>query len=374
MPTCGYHFTAKAVSFGKGQSAVHTAAYNARVQLHQEREGRETKDYSDRSSVLFSGIFAPPGAPAWAQDREELWNRAEAAERQKDGQPARNLEFAFPHQLNQQQRERLLKDYLREQFVRQGMIADANIHAPHPAGDQRNYHAHVLVTMRKLDGDNFAKTKNREWNRPEQMLKWRERWAEMSARALKRAGYQIEAERWRHGHKTLDAQRKAALRRGDQEYAKAIDREATTHRGPQADAIEREGQETDRGNAHRDAVKDAKIVDGLKKQLASVDRSIEDLMRRRWIAGPQKGGMVEHQAWAMERLKAEDELRRRQERVADREKPTPRKRDSGIDRERLRSDPDYRREVLLKHAQAKRESRARRQGHQPELQRDERQR
>ena len=33
--TCGYHCTAKPVSFGKGQSAVHTAAYNAREQLHR---------------------------------------------------------------------------------------------------------------------------------------------------------------------------------------------------------------------------------------------------------------------------------------------------------------------------------------------------
>src|SRR4029077_11068134 len=100
------------------------------------------------------------------------------------GQPARNLEFAFPHQLDRLQREWLIKDFVREQFVRKGMIADVNIHAPHPDGDERNWHAHVLLTMRELDGEKFAKTKNTEWNQQERVLEWREKWAQMSARAL----------------------------------------------------------------------------------------------------------------------------------------------------------------------------------------------
>ncbi len=66
MRTCGYHFTAKAVSVGKGQSAVHTAAYNERTQLEHEREGRQTADYRPHGATLFSGISAPKGAPDWA--------------------------------------------------------------------------------------------------------------------------------------------------------------------------------------------------------------------------------------------------------------------------------------------------------------------
>ena len=48
--------------------------------------------------------------------------------------------------------------------------------------------------MRELDGDQFAKTKNRDWNKREQLEQWRERWAEMGARALEPAGHHIEAE------------------------------------------------------------------------------------------------------------------------------------------------------------------------------------
>jgi hypothetical protein len=233
-----YHFTAKAVSFGKGQSAVHTAAYNARTQLAHDRESRITKNYADKGGLEFSGIFAPPGAPAWTQDREAVWNRAEAAERQANGQPARNVEFALPHELDAEQRRRLVTDFARETFARRGMIADVAIHAPHGQNDARNYHVHCLLTMRRLDGDGFAKTKERAWNTKAELAAWKEKWAEMGARALERAGFAIEAARFRHGHQTLPKQREAALERGDLDFAAGLDREATIHKGPAVSAME----------------------------------------------------------------------------------------------------------------------------------------
>jgi hypothetical protein len=355
-PTCGYHLTAKAVSFGKGQSAVHRAAYNARCQLRDERNQKETNDYSRASALLFSGIFAPKDAPEWAKDREQLWNRAEAAERQWNGQPARNLDMAFPDKLNQQQREWLIKDFVREQFVRKGMVADVNIHAPHPGGDERNYHAHVMLTMREIDGEGFAKTKNRDWNRKETLETWRERWAEMGGRALERAGYQIEADRWRNGHRTLSEQREAALKMGDREYAEAINREATQHRGPNIGAMERKGIETERGNIHRDTEERGAQLGVMKSQLEDLDREIEEETRRggRWVDGPQRGGMVEHQSWAQEEVRARSERRRQEEQALRPEKQTD---GQEIDLTRFRSDPDYRREITAGLAQKRREQR-----------------
>ena len=58
-----YHLTARIVTRSKGHSAVHKAAYNARTQLHDERLGLTTRDYSDEEAILFSGIFAPQDAP-----------------------------------------------------------------------------------------------------------------------------------------------------------------------------------------------------------------------------------------------------------------------------------------------------------------------
>jgi hypothetical protein len=271
----GFHLTAKAVSFGKGQSAVHTAAYNARDQLYREADGQTTKDYGRYGAALFTGIFAPTGAPDWARDRQELWNRAEAAERQKaNGQPARNMFVAFPHELNQQQREWLIKDFVREQFARKGMIADVAIHAPDERGDERNYHAHILLTMRKLDGDEFAKTKCREWNGKEQLNEWREQWAEKGARALSRAGYEIEAERWRHGHKTLEQQHAAALARGDKEFAERIEgREATIHKGAKITAMERRGEPSER----MERLQEILARNEIRVEIRNIDREVSQL-------------------------------------------------------------------------------------------------
>lgn len=281
---CGYHFSAKPVSFGKGQSAAAKAAYNARTQLDNERDGGKTKDYANHSEVLFEGIFAPEGAPEWVRDRNQLWNRAEAAERQKNGQPARNIDCAFPHQLDQQQREWMLKDFCREQFARKGMVADAVIHAPDEKGDQRNFHAHILLTMRKIDGDEFAKTKCREWNSKSELNQWKEQWAEKGAKALHRAGYPVEAERWRQGHKTLSAQRDAALARGDNAFAEHLhDREPTRHMGPNVTAMKRRGKEADRWQELQTLIERNGIrleMRALESQMAALEKERAQALRQ----------------------------------------------------------------------------------------------
>ena len=160
-----YHFTAKIVSRAKGQSAIAKAAYNARESLENKRTG-QVCDYtrSTHSAVLFSGIFAPKEAPDWARDREQLWNYVEAAEKRKDSQLAREIEIALPHELTDQQRQWLVIDFVRETFLRRGMVADVAIHAPDRDGDDRNYHAHILLTTREIGPDGFGE-KAREWNK-----------------------------------------------------------------------------------------------------------------------------------------------------------------------------------------------------------------
>ena len=287
-PTCGYHLSAKIVSRKAGQSAIAKAAYNNRSELLNEKTGEYTTDYSYKGELAFAGIFAPKDAPEWATDREQLWNKVEAVENRKNSQLAREIEAALPHQLTQQQREFLVKDFVREQFSRKGVIADVAMHPAHEGRDERNEHVHILTTLRKLDGDEFAKHKadhgkesRKEWRKLEtaHLENWREKWAEMGARALEKAGYQIEADRWRHGHKELPEQRAEALKRGDLEFAASINRDPTTHRGPTVDAMERRGPETERGNAYRDVASSivqprADELAALKSKLAEVEHQI----------------------------------------------------------------------------------------------------
>ena len=254
-----YHFTAKIVSRAKGQSAIAKAAYNARESLENKRTG-QVCDYtrSTHSAVLFSGIFAPKEAPDWARDREQLWNYVEAAEKRKDSQLAREIEIALPHELTDQQRQWLVIDFVRETFLRRGMVADVAIHAPDRDGDDRNYHAHILLTTREIGPDGFGE-KAREWNKRDQLPEWRERWANIANRYLERFGHEARID-----HRTLEAQ--------------GIDRDPTTHRGPDIAGMERRGQESDvQERRNREAVANdnhREHVARLRAELASVEREI----------------------------------------------------------------------------------------------------
>ena len=97
---------------------------------------------------MWQRVFLPPQAsPEW-QDREKLWNAVEAAEKAKDSRLAREFVVALPTELNQEQQISLIEKFVREQFVADGMCADAAIHDT----DGHNPHAHILLTVRPLDG------------------------------------------------------------------------------------------------------------------------------------------------------------------------------------------------------------------------------
>src|SRR2546430_3938788 len=231
MAATGYHFSAKVISRKNGQGAIASVAYRTGERLVDERTG-EVKDYSRKRGVEFVSHACPEDAPAWARDIGQAWNMKERAEdrskRPATAQLARDYTMSLPHQLNAQQREWMLKDFQREAYTRKGKLSTAAIHAPHRDGDGRNVHAHIMVADRLINAEGFSPTKDRQWTtRKEQaayeakaLLHMRERWAELGARQLERAGFKVEAERGKHGHKTLAEQRTAALARGDAEVAK----------------------------------------------------------------------------------------------------------------------------------------------------------
>ena len=271
-----YRFSASVVSRGSGQSAIAKAAYNAREPLRDERTA-QLKDYSRLGGVLFSGIFAPRDAPAWTRDRAQLWNaverREDASTRPNQAQLARNIELALPHELTDQQRQQLVTDFVREQFSRKGMIADVAIHAPGGKGDDRNYHAHILVTMREIEPDGFGK-KVRDWNSRKQLEQWREQWEKIQNRYLERYGHEARVDR-----RTLEAQ--------------GIDREPTTHRGPALDAMHRKGINTERGAAARETFTRNLEVEKLKRELAEIEKQIAAAEREQQPTRPgetRRGG------------------------------------------------------------------------------------
>src|SRR3546814_11463065 len=92
----------------------------------------------------------PTDAPEWAADRERLWNAAELAETRKNATVAREYEIALPAELSADERRELALGLAREISERHGVAVDVSIHAPGREGDQRNHHAHLLTTTRRL--------------------------------------------------------------------------------------------------------------------------------------------------------------------------------------------------------------------------------
>ena len=143
-----YHLEAKMVSRGAGRSAVAAAAYLSCSRLLNEYDGVQ-HDYTRKQGLGWRQVFLPATAPAEWQDRETLWNAVEETETAKDSRLAREFVAALPIELSREEQIQLLQDFIKEQFVADGMCADAAIHDPYPPG--HNPHAHILLTVRPLD-------------------------------------------------------------------------------------------------------------------------------------------------------------------------------------------------------------------------------
>lgn len=176
-----YHLSVKIVSRSSGRGAIASAAYRARAELKDERLGASF-DYSKKPDLVFSEIIAPKQSPAWVFERARLWNEVERAEIRKDAQLFREVEVALPAELGLAQKVALLRSYVGDAFVSQGMIADVNIH-----DGGRNPHAHIMLTLREITPAGFGK-KVRGWNKKELLLTWRADWADCQNLHLAMAG------------------------------------------------------------------------------------------------------------------------------------------------------------------------------------------
>jgi ATP-dependent exoDNAse (exonuclease V) alpha subunit len=299
-----FHLNAKIISRGKGQSAIAAAAYRSGERLRDE-QANEQKFYKARAErIVFTEIMAPKGAPEWAYDRNQLWNEAERAEKRKDAQLAREIEISLPHEITEQQREWLVKDFAREAFVRKGYAVDIAIHAPNRESDERNHHAHIMVTRRTLGPDGFSKTKDWKFDK-KQLGQWREQWAHLANRHLERYGHEERID-----HRSLKEQ--------------GAEREATTHLGYAANEMAQRGAQSDRFDQLRAVLarNDIRVID---TELRTLERDRteregkgdeEDDRRRRHKPTPDnpewtdRAGMVAQERSAMDLVRAVDRARR----------------------------------------------------------------
>ena len=239
-----YHATTKPVSKSSGRSAVAAAAYRAGERIESERTGK-THDYTKKNGVLFAEALDAQG---FAVDRSQLWNAADNAENRKDGRVAREWLVALPSELGANERCELAQGFAQELRERYGVATDVCIHAPDSAGDNRNYHAHILTTTRVATRDRAGNLElgaksEIEWSNKrreaaglpktqDEIKTLRASWAERANTALERSGSDQRIDHRSHAERGLTER-------------------PTIKMGQAATDLERRGISTERGDKNR---------------------------------------------------------------------------------------------------------------------------
>lgn len=143
-----YHLEAKIISRGTGRSAVAAAAYLSCSKILNDYDGIQ-HDYIRKRGLVWQQVFLPEQAPQEWQKRSVLWNAVEENEKTKDSRLAREFVVALPVELQKPQWKELLSNFIKSNFIADGMCADMAIHDPYPPG--HNPHAHIMLTVRPLD-------------------------------------------------------------------------------------------------------------------------------------------------------------------------------------------------------------------------------
>ena len=273
------------VTRSKGASVIAKAAYNARDKLQDEYYGK-THDYSKKTDLVFSKIFLPEHIPKEFSNREYLWNSVEKIEKSKNSQLARNLLFELPRELNEEDRIKLISEFIEENFTSKGMIVDCNIHNPPASDHEEQPHAHILLTLREMDSEGKWKPKCRkeyildengekiklksgnyksrkvnlnDWNEPDKAKEWRENFSKKANEYLARNNIDKRID-----PRTFEEQGREEL--------------PQIHLGTSSYQMEKKGIQTERGNQNRKIIALNLEFRKLKEELSKLTSWIGSLL------------------------------------------------------------------------------------------------
>lgn len=159
-----FHCSIQMISRSKARSAVSSSSYRSGKKMIDQETGM-TCDYTKRKDVVYEDVILCKNAPAEYQDREILWNAVQKIEKQSNAQLAREINVALPIELDRKTQIQILQNYVKEQFVSQGMCADIAIHDKKDG----NPHAHIMLTTRPiLANGKWGQKEKKEYARDEQ--------------------------------------------------------------------------------------------------------------------------------------------------------------------------------------------------------------
>ena len=265
-----YHLSTKPVSRSSGRTATASIAYRAGIAIKDERTGKE-HDYTKRSGVVSTRLHTPNDLEI---KRNELWNLAEATETRKNSRTAREIVVNLPHELSGRGRIMLVNEFAKDLATQYGVGVDVAVHTPDAQGDNRNHHAHIMLTTRKLERLEsgrvaltdksqleMSNTQLKERNLPsarDELKLIRKQWADLTNKHLKEA--KVDARIDHRSHKD-----------------RGLEQLPTQKLGWEASAMERKGIATDKGDYNR-MVRD---FNQTLNQVAELDKSIKDLKEQR---------------------------------------------------------------------------------------------
>lgn len=253
-----YHFHMEQIKRSAGQKVMASAAYRAGEKLYSNYYG-VTCDYTKKGGVIHTEIMLPPHAPREYEDRLTLWDAVEYAERGKNAQLAHSFDIALQNEFSIEENIALARQFVSEQLVARGMIADLAVHMPNKDGGISNPHFHVMCPIRPLNLDGTWGMKQRreylfdengapvlddaghqkfnavpttDWSLPETLEEMRRAWAEMCNAKFEEKGLDCRID-----HRSYERQ--------------GIEQVPTVHEGPHVRQMEARGIETDKGKLNR---------------------------------------------------------------------------------------------------------------------------
>ena len=276
-----YHLSTKPVSRSSGRTATASIAYRAGIAIKDERTGKE-HDYTKRGGVVSTRLHTPNNLDI---KRDELWNLAEATENRSNSRTAREIVVNLPYELSTRERVTLVNDFAEELASKYGVAVDVAVHLPDAEGDNRNHHAHIMLTTRKLErleSGRIALTSKSQLEMSNTQLKERDLpSARDELKLIRKQWADMTNERLEHAQIDARIDHRSHAERG-------LDQLPTQKLGWEASALERKGIKTATGDYNR-KIKEYNLT---LNQVAVLDKSIQDLKEQREQSNDRVRGRI----------------------------------------------------------------------------------
>ena len=299
-----YHMESKIVSRGMGRSVVAASAYMSCSRLYNDYDGIQ-HDYTRKQGLIWQGVFLPPQAPQEWRDREQLWNAVEAVEKTKDSRLAREIIVALPvvadgmcadvaihdtdghnphahilltmRPLNEDGtwQYKTEKEYLCMKDGEERGFTAAEFRDAQLEGWEKQYlcrvgRKRVYMTLSDAAEHGYARADKHpkssrygrqnpitaRWNSEDQLISWREAWADMANRAIEQAGLEERIDHRSH-------------------VVRGIDKQPTIHEGVEAMHLEEKGFVSERCALNRQIRADNALLRELKEQISQFSKAVQ---------------------------------------------------------------------------------------------------